>query len=101
MWENILTSVLGGVILLFVGAVVGRISVKSKTALEVDELNARLKATRREFDEYIKASEERNEIILDSLLAILLTLKRGKCNGEADEALNRLNSYMLHQSGKN
>lgn len=87
--------------MLFVGAVVGRISVKSKTALEVDELNARVKATKREFDEHIKASEERNEIILDSLLAILLTLKRGKCNGEADEALNRLNSYMLHQSGKN
>lgn len=101
MWENILTSVLGSVILLIVGAIVGRVSVKSKTSLEVDELNTRLKATRREFEEHIKASEERNEIILDSLLAILLTLKRGKCNGEADEALNRLNSYMLHQSGKN
>lgn len=87
--------------MLIVGAVVGRVSVKSKTALEVDELNERLKATKREFEDHIKTSEERNEIILDSLLAILLTLKRGKCNGEADEALSRLNSYMLHQSGKN
>lgn len=101
MWENILTSVFGGVILLIIGGIVGRISLKSKTALEVDELNQKMNSTQEDFEEHIKTSEERNEIILNSLLAILLTLKRGKCNGEADEALEKLNAYMLHRCGKN
>ena len=101
MAETIIASVIAGVIMLIVGAIVGRISVRSKTAVSVDELGRELNKTQEELDKHIEVAEERNQIILESLLAILLTLKRGKCNGEADEALKRLNEYMLHQGSKN
>lgn len=101
MIETITTGVIVGVIMLAIGALVGRITLKSKTADNVEGMGRKLHETEDELHEHIKISEERNQIILESLLAILLTLKRGNANGEADAALKKLNEYMLHNSSRN
>ncbi|MBQ9709491.1 MAG: hypothetical protein IJV67_02595 [Clostridia bacterium] len=100
MTQTILASVIAGVIMLIIGAVVGRFTVKTKTAGEVEDMGRELQDAEDELHEHIRIAEERNEMILESLLAILLTLKRGNANGEADEALKKLNEYMLHNCSR-
>ena len=101
MTETIITGVIVGVIMLVIGALVGRFTVRTKTADNVEDMGRELHDTEEELHEHIKVAEERNQIILESLLAILLTLKRGNANGEADGALKKLNEFMLHNSSKN
>ena len=100
MNEAIIAGVVTGVIMLAVGALFGRFTVRTKTAGEVSELNSGLKETRKKLSEHIEESEERNELILESLLAIMLTLKKGAANGEIDGALERLNSYTIRKGSK-
>ena len=100
MSETILAGVITGVIMLAAGALFGRLSVRTKTSNEVTELTRGLKQTNIRLEEHIEESEERNELILESLLAIMLTLKKGAANGEIDGALERLNCYTIRKGSK-
>ena len=100
MSETILAGVITGVIMLAAGALFGRLSVRTKTSNEVTELTRGLKQTNIRLEEHIEESEERNELILESLLAIMLTLKKGAANGEIDGALERLTCYTIRKGSK-
>ena len=101
MAETITASVAAGVIMLIIGALLGRLTIKTKTQEDVKGMGWGLEETRKKLDEHIEKSEERNALILDSLLAIMLTLKKGSANGEIDGALKKLNDYNIKQGSRN
>ena len=101
MAETITASVAAGVIMLIIGALLGRLTINTKTQEDVEGMGRGLEETRKKLDEHIEKSEERNALILDSLLAIMLTLKKGSANGEIDGALKKLNDYNIKQGSRN
>lgn len=96
--SEVLRGVVVGVIMLAVGALAGRLTLRTKTQEDVRKISGELLATKQQLSSHISLSEERNGMILESLLAILLTLKKGRANGEADAALKKLNEFMLKNS---
>ena len=100
MKETILAGVLTGIIMLLIGALAGRITIHTKTAKRVNDMGQKMITLEKKLDEHLVESEERNELILESLLAIMLTLKKGAANGEIDGALERLNSYTIRKGSK-
>lgn len=86
--------------MLIVGALAGRITIRTKTAKRVNDMGQKMITLEKKLDEHLVESEERNELILESLLAIMLTLKKGSANGEIDGALERLNSYTIRKGSK-
>lgn len=80
--EGMFYSILGAIILAALGWIAGRFSVKTKTQVETEKMCERLEKL-----------EKVMPLLLKSNLAILLALKRGKVNGECDEALKELNEY--------
>ena len=100
MIETIIASVGAGVIMLIVGAICGRLSIKTKTQEDVKGMGKGLEETRKKLDEHIEKSEERNALILDSLLAIMLTLKKRDGDARIDAALDSLNDYIIHKGSK-
>ena len=82
IWGAVITSMIIGIL----GWISGRFSIKTKTAEHVAELEKR-----------VKRSEEAIPLILECLLIQLYALKRDYVNGECDEALDRLNQYLINK----
>ena len=76
------TSMIIGIL----GWISGRFSIRTKTAERVAELDKRVKRT-----------EEAIPLILECHLIQLSALKRGHVNGECDEALDKLNKYLINK----
>jgi hypothetical protein len=66
--------------------VAGRFSVKTKSQVTLEKVCER-----------VDQLEKSKPLELKCLLAILLALKRGKVNGECDEALDELNKYFCER----
>ena len=60
MRETILAGVLTGVIMLIVGALAGRITIRTKTAKRVNDMGQKMIRLEKKLDEHLVESEERN-----------------------------------------
>jgi hypothetical protein len=84
--QLIITTVITTIAAGAVGAMGGRLSVKTKTQMTTENLDKR-----------VEGLERTSVLQLKTNLAILLALKRGKVNGECEEALDELNKYLCER----
>jgi len=84
--DSIIIAVLSSIAIGVVGWVGGRFSIKTKTQERVTNLEAK-----------VKRHEEAIPLILECHLAQLIALKRGHVNGECDEALDKLNQFLINK----
>ncbi len=84
--DSIIIAVLSSIAVGAVGWVSGRFSIKTKTQERVTNLEAK-----------VKRHEEAIPLILECHLVQLIALQRGHVNGECDEALDKLNRYLINK----
>ena len=100
MTQTIISGTLTGVLVLIAGTLITRLSLKTGAQSAIEELERRLGAVENGLKEHAGRSEERNELVLQSLLAIMLTLKKREGDARIDAALNSLNEYIIHKGSK-
>lgn len=84
--DSIIIAVLTSIAVGIVGWVSGRFSIKTKTQERVINLERK-----------VKRHEEAIPLILECHLVQLIALQRGHVNGECDEALDKLNRYLINK----
>lgn len=84
--DNIIVAILSSVAVGMVGWVGGRFSIRTKTQERVAKLEIK-----------VKQHEEAIPLILECHLVQLIALQRGHVNGECDEALDKLNHYLINK----
>ena len=100
MTQTVLSGTLTGVLVLVAGTLIARFSLKTKAQESIEEIERRVASLGRELKEHTCESEQRNELMLQSLLAIMLTIKKHDENSKIDEALKELNEYIIHKGSK-
>lgn len=84
--EDIIIPIISTFTICIVSWIIGRFSIKTKTEESITELEAR-----------VKRLENAIPLILECHLVQLNSLKRGHVNGECDEALDKLNNYLINR----
>ncbi len=97
MTENIISGTLTGVIMLIVGALMAKVSLRSKAEESVIEVSRRMRTVESALKEHIEESGMRNQVILESLLAIMLSIKKQGSDKKIEEALHSLNNFIINK----
>ena len=84
--SSVFIAVITSIAISIIGWICGRLSIKTKSEEQVSEL-----------EERVKRIEAAIPIILECHLAQLIALKRGDVNGECDNALDKLNKYLINK----
>lgn len=100
MTQTIISGTLTGVLVLIAGTLITRLSLRTSAQGALEELERRLGTVENGLKEHSEHSEERNELVLQSLLAIMLTLKKREGDARIDAALDSLNDYIIHKGSK-
>ena len=100
MMQTIIGGTITGVIILVVGALAARLLVSSKTEDAMYSANRKIHSIDEKLSEHIVGSENRNILILESLLTIMLTMKKFDNDEKIDKELKKLNDYIINKSAK-